>query len=859
MSISSENRILENLRFQNLFGREDGIKNATDGTSCWLLQGKDLVLNDTDNGSNGDFQPEGSTHQQLKEKTEFTQWLKSGCGIFHISGKAGSGKSTLMKKIWMEPQTRECLKQWAGDRELLYAAFFFWNIGNDNQKSLTGLHRSILFSVLNKRPNLIPEVFPLLWNKNQTVLSVNLIKLTRPPIIEKAFETLMNKAMGGDFCLCLFIDGLDEYDADSEDHWKLAKRLRDWASHSHGNIKICVSSRPHIQFNRTFSSNRLNQHQVHLQYLNRPDIELHCRTMFTKDEDFKELNTLQENCEALTKEIVDRAEGVFLWAVLVVRIILSEARRYGTGDDLMRKLDQLPRDMDRLYDRIIESLSPADRIIANRILYVVLTNPFSQEVNALSLKWLVEKHGQQTTHPNTTYTMDDAEKHITYVKNHLDGWTKGLIETNSTRHYDIPKSLRPALTTRVKFLHRTLTEYLLQPERLQQLRNSYSEINLADLHAHLRLEGLKYFVEIDPKLIKVHCKSLQDFQTSIWNYGRQIFGMKCHKSMPNEENFNSQQISWPLIEKLAKVIPSSLNVSAFQTTLTYEHGEIYPTGYDPSDQASPLHLAASLGHRSILTKGIQLQADMASNTSPTKKSLLLSASLSHLCYYSFRLSGSVPSETLVKFLLKQGCSAREMIRLGNRQGTMSAPGENANHCASVWMVLVTYLLDIEDTGLVHNRLWNSIISPGSRVCRIGEIIKILGIILHNEPQEEILILCRRGGLCDSFLTLEDLIRICSLNIFGGACKLPVYEQIMDGLKHWPKYESGSRSSEHAPTWLWDVAYNMGEEMCISDKLENITADRYGEILHGHIGLYAVVSRTVWLKRYEDCRGWFMMW
>ncbi|KAI1444881.1 hypothetical protein F5Y02DRAFT_427460 [Annulohypoxylon stygium] len=597
ISISSENRILENLRFQNLFGREDGIKNATDGTSCWLLQGKDLVLNDTDNGSNGDFQPEGSTHQQLKEKTEFTQWLKSGCGIFHISGKAGSGKSTLMKKIWMEPQTRECLKQWAGDRELLYAAFFFWNIGNDNQKSLTGLHRSILFSVLNKRPNLIPEVFPLLWNKNQTVLSVNLIKLTRPPIIEKAFETLMNKAMGGDFCLCLFIDGLDEYDADSEDHWKLAKRLRDWASHSHGNIKICVSSRPHIQFNRTFSSNRLNQHQVHLQYLNRPDIELHCRTMFTKDEDFKELNTLQENCEALTKEIVDRAEGVFLWAVLVVRIILSEARRYGTGDDLMRKLDQLPRDMERLYDRIIESLSPADRIIANRILYVVLTNPFSQEVNALSLKWLVEKHGQQTTHPNTTYTMDDAEKHITYVKNHLDGWTKGLIETNSTRHYDIPKSLRPALTIRVKFLHRTLTEYLLQPERLQQLRNSYSEINLADLHAHLRLEGLKYFVEIDPKLIKVHCKSLQDFQTSIWNYGRQIFGMKCHKSMPNEENFNSQQISWPLIEKLAKVIPSSLNVSAFQTTLTYEHGEIYPTGYDPSDQASPLHLAASLGHR----------------------------------------------------------------------------------------------------------------------------------------------------------------------------------------------------------------------------------------------------------------------
>jgi len=44
----------------------------------------------------------------------FLRWLSSGDGIFHIAGKLGSGKSTLMKFLCEHPCTIWQLQKWAG-------------------------------------------------------------------------------------------------------------------------------------------------------------------------------------------------------------------------------------------------------------------------------------------------------------------------------------------------------------------------------------------------------------------------------------------------------------------------------------------------------------------------------------------------------------------------------------------------------------------------------------------------------------------------------------------------------------------------------------------------------------------------
>ncbi|KAI5365697.1 hypothetical protein J4E82_011269 [Alternaria postmessia] len=82
---------------------------------------------------------------------------------YFINGKAGSGKSTLMKYIISNQQTRVRLQEWAGQNKLLSPYFFFWNVGSQLQKSHTGMLRSLLHSILTHYHDLIPAVFPTLY------------------------------------------------------------------------------------------------------------------------------------------------------------------------------------------------------------------------------------------------------------------------------------------------------------------------------------------------------------------------------------------------------------------------------------------------------------------------------------------------------------------------------------------------------------------------------------------------------------------------------------------------------------------------------------------------------------------------
>src|SRR3569833_2117744 len=45
--------------------------------------------------------------------SELVKWLKSGIGVFRVTGKPGSGKSTLMKYITEHGQTQNTLAAWA--------------------------------------------------------------------------------------------------------------------------------------------------------------------------------------------------------------------------------------------------------------------------------------------------------------------------------------------------------------------------------------------------------------------------------------------------------------------------------------------------------------------------------------------------------------------------------------------------------------------------------------------------------------------------------------------------------------------------------------------------------------------------
>jgi hypothetical protein len=71
-----------------------------------------------------------------KQELEFAKWLQSGSGIFWISGKPASGKSTLLKYAVSNSRTYEASSQNNSRNRWIYGDFFFTNGGKQTQKTI---------------------------------------------------------------------------------------------------------------------------------------------------------------------------------------------------------------------------------------------------------------------------------------------------------------------------------------------------------------------------------------------------------------------------------------------------------------------------------------------------------------------------------------------------------------------------------------------------------------------------------------------------------------------------------------------------------------------------------------------------
>jgi hypothetical protein len=139
--------LLNSLRFPSITDRIESVDESHRKTFDWIFR---RIENTTQ-------------YAEGRRWGNFSAWLRSGKGIYWINGKAGSGKSTLMKYIANHYKTSSLLKQWAGSSKLCTGAFFFWNSGSKLQRSQAGLFRSLLYEILAQHQELIPRVLPTQW------------------------------------------------------------------------------------------------------------------------------------------------------------------------------------------------------------------------------------------------------------------------------------------------------------------------------------------------------------------------------------------------------------------------------------------------------------------------------------------------------------------------------------------------------------------------------------------------------------------------------------------------------------------------------------------------------------------------
>ncbi|KAK0736774.1 hypothetical protein B0T21DRAFT_367469 [Apiosordaria backusii] len=131
---AKEGAILKSLSYKELPLRHDIIPKAHKVTLNWAFDGY------------ADVSPE--TSERSNAFGNLSRWLSGPNGLFWISGKPGSGKSTLMKFVADNERTKHLLGKWSGDQPLIITAYYFTIYGTPIQRSLEGLLRSLLYKIL---------------------------------------------------------------------------------------------------------------------------------------------------------------------------------------------------------------------------------------------------------------------------------------------------------------------------------------------------------------------------------------------------------------------------------------------------------------------------------------------------------------------------------------------------------------------------------------------------------------------------------------------------------------------------------------------------------------------------------------
>jgi hypothetical protein len=333
-------RFHQSLRDPEFNKRRNQIRVAFEDTLEWVFAGDD----EEDLGSKSELTIESNPearnsgkqdkHQELLSNIKwdsFSNWLRSTDPIYWISGKPGSGKTTLVKYIVAHSRTRRYLDVWSPGCHI--ASHYFWRPGSPMQRNLEGLFCSLLFQLLGSNSTSLGDVMSLISGPKYSFTDWSSAELL------SALSTTLDSCTNG---VCLFLDGLDEiYPEDGTkdgipELLDLVSRLS-----KTGKTKFCLASRsnPHIL------EMRLSMHpKLRLQDLNHADLVVYAR----KHVKYSEPET-STKYDATIDLLVSTAQGVFLWLILAIKSINEGISYHDSADVLNERINRLPKDLDTLY------------------------------------------------------------------------------------------------------------------------------------------------------------------------------------------------------------------------------------------------------------------------------------------------------------------------------------------------------------------------------------------------------------------------------------------------------------------------------------------------------------------------------
>lgn len=364
-------------------------------------------------------------------------WLQQRGGIFWVSGKPGSGKSTLMKYIADSSITSQLINEWARPCRAVIVSHYFWITGTSMQKSQQGLLQTLLYDIFRQCPDLIEQTCENRWKGSRDAGSWSLVEL------REALQTFATRDHAG-LKFCFIIDGLDEYSGDHEDRIGLCRTLKGLSKS--GSVKLCLSSRPWNIFEEEFG---LEFPKIYMQDLTRDDIQNYVSSRLEEHTRWAAISAKHSQGQWLVSEIVAKSKGVFLWVFIVTKLLREGLTNRDSFTDLRRRLESFPSELEPFFKTMLEAVEPfyhSHMSTALQIAKASTETPLSFLIYSFHFQEY-DDIDYAINHPIRRMDEAEVEEIRSNTSWHLDSRTRGLLEVN-------PKD------GTVTFLHRTAADFL---------------------------------------------------------------------------------------------------------------------------------------------------------------------------------------------------------------------------------------------------------------------------------------------------------------------------------------------------------------------------------------------------------------
>lgn len=380
-------------------------------------------------------QPSETACQWLLKDPSYSDWHDKGRGILWILGNPGSGKSTLIKHALHSSRDNVPV----GPHVL---SFFFHNQGQLLQHTTEGLLRALLYQLLEN----FPEQTSSFVEEFDTRIAKSLDGLVwRTSDLMRHLESCLEEVVER-FDLRLFVDALDECRVEEEEGDDETQEIRELTRNlqqveqrldsSPHKLSICFACRHYPNLARPGVDNHIIAEQS-----NRADIEQFVHQELSREITADRDKTLRESLE---QEIVNSADGNFLWVTLVTSRAVS---MYRSGKpDVLGEVQKIPRKVTQIYESIINRLLKDNPVMSLRFFQWVCFAKTPLEIQ--ELRWAINT----VPHPSYKTYKDipgpfwgESDQEMEKLVPTLSG---GLAKVGNSQ--------------RVVFIHLTVKDYLLR-------------------------------------------------------------------------------------------------------------------------------------------------------------------------------------------------------------------------------------------------------------------------------------------------------------------------------------------------------------------------------------------------------------